>query len=138
MIVTREAEKNQGKTSRNLQCNSTAHNRQSYRTSFTSIRKDRSTTRLAARTAHRASSHPSGAIPATSTIPNSRRRRAIILLLILATPSALRRMRLRLNVHRGRVRLGAPPGPSRHRRGIRRRRPCSRDDVIFRRVRWCG
>ena len=95
----------------------TAHHRQSYCTSFTSIREDRSTSRLAARTAHRASApraqHASRAIPATSTststIPNSRRRRAIMLLLVLAAPSALRRTRLRLNVHRGRVRLGALP-----------------------------
>src|SRR6266851_8073046 len=89
----------------------TAHHRQSYCTSFTSIREDRSTTR----TAHRASApraqHASRAIPATSTstIPNSRRRRAIILLLILAAPSALRRTRLQLNVHRSLVRVSALP-----------------------------
>ena len=98
----------------------TAHHRQSYCTSFTSIREDRPTTRLAARTAHRTSApraqHPSRGIPATSTIPNSGRRRAII----LAAPSALRRTRLRLHVHRGHVRLGALPIHRDIYRGIRR------------------
>src|SRR5216683_2093762 len=112
MIVTRgrkKSRKNVEKCTMQL----TAHHRQSYCTSFTSIREDRSTTRLAARTAHRASApwaqHASWGIPPTSTIPNSRRRRAIILLLILTAPSALRRTRLRLNVHRSLVRVSALP-----------------------------
>jgi hypothetical protein len=122
----------------------TAHRRQCYCASFTSIREDRSTTRLAARTAHRASApraqHPSRGIPATSTIPNSRGRHAIILLPILTAPSALRRTRLRLNVHRGLVRVSALPvhiATSMHQQGIRRRR-CSRPDVVFRRTCRCG
>jgi hypothetical protein len=67
---------------------------------------------LEARTGHRVS-HPraqyaseSRAIPAI--IPNSRGRHAI-LLLVLAPPSAHRRARLWLNIHRRLVRLGALP-----------------------------
>jgi hypothetical protein len=86
MTVTRGGKKSR-KNVKKCIMQLTAHHRQSYCTSFTSNREDRSTTRLAARTAHRASApwaqHASRAIPATSTstIPNSRRRRAIILLL---------------------------------------------------------
>jgi hypothetical protein len=137
MTVTRGGEKSR-KNVEKCTMQLTAHHQQSYCTSFTSIREDRSTTRLAARTAHRTSApraqHPSRGIPATSAIPDSQGRHAVLLLILAAPSGALRRTRLRLNVHRGHVRLGVLPVHRDIDSGSVGR-PCSQDDVIFRRVR---